>query len=66
MLKTNFPSRRQFSQEILPKLVEKINQLYVLLSLSKCYTTTRSFDLWMSKGAHDIFAKLVVIFLRSN
>jgi hypothetical protein len=42
--------------------VEKTNQLYVLPNLIKFYTTTASFDLWMNKGAYDIFAKLVVIF----
>jgi hypothetical protein len=42
--------------------VEKINQLYVLPIIIECYTTTTSFDLWMSKGANDIFA-LVLNFL---
>jgi len=66
MSKINLPSRRQFSQEILPKLVENTNQLYVLFSLTKCNTIIISFDLWMSKNAYDIFVKLVVIFLKSN
>jgi hypothetical protein len=51
--KINFPSKRKFSQEILPNLVEKTNQLYVLLSLSKCYTIIVNFDLWMNKKIHD-------------
>jgi len=63
--KFNFLSKRQFSQEILAKLVEKTNQLYVLPSLTECYTTITSFDLWMNKGAHDVFA-LVLNFLGSN
>jgi len=45
--------------------MEKINQLYVLPIFIKCYTTTASFDLWMSRGANDIFA-LVLIFLGST
>jgi hypothetical protein len=43
--KLNFPSRRQFSQDILPRLVEKVNWLYVLLTLTKCYSTIASFNL---------------------
>jgi hypothetical protein len=61
----NFLSKRQFSQEILANLVVKINQLYVLLNLIECYATITSFDLWMNKGAHDVFA-LVVNFLGFN
>ncbi len=45
-----FPSRKMFSQEVLVDLVEKKN---MLLKLKQCYSTTTSFDLWMSKGAHD-------------
>ncbi len=56
------PSKKQFSREILLELVEKTKQLYVLLALIDCYYVTTSFDLWMSKGAYDIFA-LVIRFL---
>jgi hypothetical protein len=56
-----FPSKNQFSNELLPILVEKTKQLYVLLALIKCYSTNASFDLWMSKATHDIFA-LEIIF----
>jgi len=45
----------------LVELVEKTQQLYVLFALANCYSVT-SFDLWMSKGAYDIFA-LVIRFL---
>jgi hypothetical protein len=48
--KLNFPSRRQFSQEILPRLVEKISQHYVLPTLANCFSATINFDFWMSKG----------------
>jgi hypothetical protein len=41
--------------------VEKTKQVYVLPKLVD-YTYTTSFDLWMFKGAHDIFA-LVINFL---
>jgi hypothetical protein len=42
--------------------VEKTKQIHVLPKLGDDICTTRSFDLWMFKGAHDIFA-LVIIFL---
>jgi hypothetical protein len=41
--------------------VEKIKQLYVLFALANYYSVI-GFDLWMSKGAYDIFA-LVINFL---
>ncbi len=56
------PLKKQFSQEILPTLVEKTKQVYVSQNLTNCIFATTSFDLWMSKGAHDIFA-LIIIFL---
>ncbi len=40
---------------MLPNLVENTKQTYVLLVLVECVYTTTSFDLWMSKGAHDVF-----------
>jgi hypothetical protein len=46
------------------ELVERIKQLYVLLALEKCNSTT-SFNLWMSKNVHNIFA-LVINFLGTN
>jgi hypothetical protein len=48
-----FPSRNMFSQEILDDFMEKMKQEYVLLNLKQCYFVTTTFDLWMSKGAHD-------------
>jgi hypothetical protein len=57
-----FPSRKQFSHELQPKLVEKTKQLYVLPSLVECHFITSSFDLWMSKVGHEVFA-LVINFL---
>jgi hypothetical protein len=54
-----FPCRKQFFHELLLGLVEKTKQLYVLLALAKCHSTTTSFDLWMSKAKHDIFASMI-------
>jgi hypothetical protein len=45
-------------------MVKETKQVYVLPKLED-YISTRSFDLWMSKGAHDIFV-LVINFLGSN
>jgi hypothetical protein len=36
-----------------------IEQEYVLPKLGECYYVTTSFDLWMSKGTHDIFAFVI-------
>jgi hypothetical protein len=57
--KLNFTSKRQFSQETLPRLVEKTTQLYVFLTLAKCHFATTSFDFWISKGAYDVFAFVI-------
>jgi hypothetical protein len=54
-----FPSKKMFSQEVLVDLVEKMKQEYVLLKLKQCYVQQL---VWMSKGAHDVFA-LVISFL---
>jgi hypothetical protein len=40
-------------------LMEKPKQLYVLLALVECDFTIAHFDLWMPKGAHDIFAPMI-------
>jgi hypothetical protein len=45
--------------------MEKTKQIYVLPKLTYCISTTTSFDLWMSKGAHDIFV-LIINVLGSN
>jgi len=43
--------------------LEKTKQVgYVLPTLTKCHSTTSSYDLWMSKAEHDAFA-LVINFL---
>ncbi len=45
--------------------MEKTKEIYVLPKLVNCIFATPSFDLWMSKGAHDTFV-LVINFLESN
>ncbi len=45
--------------------MDKTKQVYVLPKLTYCISTTTSFDLWMSKGAHDIFA-LIINVMGSN
>jgi hypothetical protein len=52
-------------QDILLNLVEKTKQVYVLPEFTNFIFATTRFDLWMLKGAHDIFA-LVINFLGSN
>jgi hypothetical protein len=39
--------------------------MYVQPTLANCVSTTCTFDLWMSKGMHDIFA-MVVSFISNN
>jgi hypothetical protein len=39
--------------------MEKLKQLYVLLALEKCHFATISFDVWMSKVGHDVFAFMI-------
>jgi hypothetical protein len=39
--------------------MEKTKQLYVLPALVKCHSTAASFDMWMSKAGHDIFALVI-------
>jgi len=60
-----FLSQKLFSNIVLPELVEKIKETYVLPLLNDCSYVTASFDLRMSKGAHDVFI-LVINFLGSN
>jgi len=59
-----FLSRKLFSNTILLELVEKTKETYVLPLLDDYSCAITSFDLWMSKGAHDVFI-LVINFLGS-
>jgi hypothetical protein len=45
--------------------VEKTKETYVFPLLNDYSCATTCFDLWMSKGAHDVFV-LVINFLGSN
>jgi hypothetical protein len=46
--KVVFLSRKWFSQEVLPDLVEETKQEYVLPKFLKCHSTIANFDTWMS------------------
>ncbi len=54
-----FLSKRQFSQEVVFNLVEKTKQEHVMPQLIDCISTTCIFNLWMSKGGHDIFVFII-------
>jgi hypothetical protein len=47
-------SKNQYSNELLFELVEKTEQLYVLITLVKCHSAIICFDLCMLKVGHDI------------
>jgi hypothetical protein len=51
-----FSSQKFFSHDVLPHLMEKTKWTYVLRLLEECHFATISFDLWISKGAHNVFA----------
>jgi hypothetical protein len=55
-LRVVFPFLKKLFTKVLPNLVEREKQEYVLSKLVECYSTITSFDLQMSKGTHDIFA----------
>jgi hypothetical protein len=60
-----FPSRKTFVDDVLSRLVEKTMFTYVHPTLINCISATCTFDLWMSKGAHDVFV-IVVNFLSNK
>jgi hypothetical protein len=55
-----FLSKKQFSHEILPKLEEKNEISICFTKIGRLYIAT-SFNLWISKGADDIFALLILL-----
>jgi hypothetical protein len=57
-----FNSRKLFSNIVLLKLVEKTKETFVLPLLNDYSCVITIFDLWMFKGAHDVFV-LVIMFL---
>jgi len=50
--------------EVLPDMVAKTKEKYVILAFQSCVTCTCSFDLWMSHASHDQFA-MVISFMDS-
>jgi hypothetical protein len=55
------PFKRQLSQEIMCRLVEKTTKIVCHTIFAKCHFAIVSFDMWMSKGVHGIFS--LVVFL---
>jgi hypothetical protein len=55
----SFSSKSSFKKKLLHDLVERTKQDYVLPKLTNYMSTTISFDLWMAKGAHDIFVLVI-------
>jgi hypothetical protein len=58
-----FPNRKVFVDDLFFGLVEKTMFTYVHLAFVDCISTTCTFDLWMSKGVHDVFAIVVNFFV---
>ncbi len=59
------PFMKVFSHDVLLGIMEKTKQTNVLPFVEKCHSTILSFDLCMSKGAHDVCA-LDITCLGSN
>jgi hypothetical protein len=53
-----FFSKKKISHDILPKLEEKNKISICFIKIGKLHIAT-SVNLWISKGAHDIFALLI-------
>jgi preprotein translocase subunit SecB len=60
-----FPSKKKCVDDVLSGLVEKTMLTYVHLALADYISTTCTFDLWISKGVHDVFI-IVINFLSSK
>jgi hypothetical protein len=56
------PSQKLFSNIVLHELVEQFKKTYVLHLLNDYSCATASFDLWISKGAHDVFVLVIIFF----
>ncbi len=54
-----FPSKKVFVEEVLLALVKKALVTYVQPALASYMSTTCTFDLWMSRGTHDMFVVIV-------
>jgi hypothetical protein len=62
--KVVFINKKVFVDDVISKLVEKIMFTYVHPTFVDCISATCTFDLWMSKGTHDVF--VVVVNFMSN
>ncbi len=51
--------QKGFIEEVFPTLVNKALTKFMQPASAKCLTTTYNFDLWMSKGVHDVFVVVV-------
>jgi hypothetical protein len=56
---------KSFVEETMSGLVEKTMTIYLQPTLANCILITCTFDLWMSKGARDVFV-VVVNFISSD
>ncbi len=63
--KVNFPCRKVFIWKVIFTLMKQTLIAYVQFSLAKFLSTTCTFNLWMLKGAHNVFA-MIVNFLSTN
>ncbi len=59
------PFIKVFSHDVLLGIMEKTKQTNVFPFVEECHSTIVTFDLCMSKGAHDVFA-LDITCLESN
>jgi len=59
-----FLGRNVFVDEVFYGLVEKTMLTYVHPTFANCISATCTFDLWMSKGAYDVF--VIVVYFLSN
>jgi len=62
--KVVFINKKVFVDDVFSKLAEKTMLTYVHRTFANCISATCTFDLWMSKGAHDVF--VVVVNFMSN
>jgi hypothetical protein len=59
-----FPNKKIFIDDVFSRLVEKTMLTYVHFAFANYISATYTFDLLMSKGAHDLF--IIVINFMSN
>jgi hypothetical protein len=56
-----FLIKKVFVDDVFFGLVVKTMFTSVHLALANCISTIYTFDLWMSKGAHDVFVVVVIV-----